>query len=152
MARQKKRRWSKRKRRWSKRKTKRGRKGKGKLFSSKFRRATLKLNRMSAEKRRVAALTASNSFIRDVSNAMAKLRTRPHLVKGSHKKILKRHRKKLQALVNPKVSIVRKRLILNQKGGIISALIPIIVAAIGATGTAAAGIGGAAVHAAISKS
>ena len=132
--------------------SKRRNKGKSKLFSSKFKQAALKLNGMSAERRRLATVSASNSFIRDVSSAMSKLRKRPHLVKSAHQKVLRKHRKKLQQLVNPKVSIAKKRLILTQKGGIIPALIPVIVAAIGALGTATAGIGGAAVHAAISKS
>ena len=112
-----------------------------------------KLNRMSPAKRRLATIGASNVFIRDVSNAVKKIRTRPHLVKGAkHRQVLKKHRNKLRRLVNPRVSINKKRRILTQVGGIVPLLIPVIVAAIGAAGTTAAGIGGAAVHAAISKS
>ena len=119
-----------RSKRRSKKKTKRRSKGKSQLFSSKFKRAALKLNRMSAERRRLAAVSASNSFIRDVSSAMSKLRNRPHLVNASHQKVLWKHRKKLQRLVNPKVSITKKRLILSQKGGFLSLLVPIIATVI----------------------
>ena len=121
------------------------------MFSNKFKRAMFTLKKLTPEKRRLATIGASNLFIRDVSSALKKIRSRPHLVKGKHRKVLKKHRDKLRRLVNAKVSINKKRSILTQKGGIVPVLIPIICAAIGAAGTTAAGIGGAAVHAAISK-
>ena len=135
----------------SKRSRKRAKGKKSSLFSNKFKRAMNTLKGLSPEKRRLATIGASNVFIRDVSSALKKIRTRPHLVKASHQKVLKKHRNKLRNLVNAKVSINKKRSILTQKGGIVPLLIPVICAAIGAAGTTAAGVGGAAVHAAISK-
>ena len=146
-----------RKRRQPKRRKRKGKKRrqikKSNLFSKKFKHAMFKLNRLSPEKRRLATIGASNVFIRDITSALKKIRKRPHLVKGAkHRKVLKKHRKKLRRLVNPKLSINKKRHILTQVGGIVPFLIPVLVASIGAAGTAAAGIGGAAVHAAVSKS
>lgn len=124
---------------------------KSSMFSNRFKRAMFTLKRLPPEKRRLATIGASNVFIRDVSNALKKIRSRPHLVKGKFRQVLQKHRNKLRRLVSPKVSINKKRSILTQKGGIVPALIPVVCAAIAAAGTTAAGVGGAAVHAAISK-
>ncbi len=113
----------------------------------KFLNAVSRLKRMKPLKQRAAAVGASNAFIRDVSGFFKRIRKQGHLVRPSHRKILRRHRKKLQKLVQAKTPINTKRLILSQKGGILPALIPIIVALIGAGGTVA----GAATTAAILK-
>ena len=113
----------------------------------KFAKAMSQLKRMKAAKQRSSVVGSSNEFIRDVSNFMSRVRKQPHLVKASHRNILKRHSKKLRKLVHAKTSINSKRLILSQKGGIIPALIPVICALIGAGG----GIAGAATSAAIIK-
>ena len=113
--------------------------------NKRFAQAISVLKRMKAKNQRAAAVGASNAFIRDVSGFLTKIRNRPELVKASHKKILQRHQKKLQKLVHAKTHVDMKRLILSQKGGILPALIPIIVALIGAGG----GIGAAATSAAI---
>ena len=116
--------------------------------SRRFAKAISALRRMKAKNRRAAALSASNDFIRDISRFLIKIRKRPDLVKASHKKILKRNREKLRKLVYAKTPINMKRLILAQKGGFLSVLVPIIVAIISAAG----GIGAAATSAAILKS
>ena len=113
----------------------------------KFATAMSQLKRMKPAKQRSSVVGASNEFIRDVSNFMTRVRKQPHLVKASHRNILKRHSEKLRKLVHAKTSMNNKRLILSQKGGIIPALIPVICALIGAGG----GIAGAATSAAIIK-
>ena len=123
------------------------RKGKKIIVKKKFMRAITQLRRMKPKRQRSSVVGASNEFIRDVSGIMNKMRHRPDLVKSSHRKILKRHSKKLRSLIHAKTPINKKRLILVQRGGIFPALIPVIVALIGAAG----GIGGAATSAAILK-
>ena len=114
----------------------------------KFADAIKRLKRMKTSNQRAAALGASNEFIRDVSAFMSKLRKQPDLVKGSHRNVLKRHSLKLRKLIHAKTPLEKKRMILSQTGGILPALIPIIVAIIGAGG----GIASAATSAAIIKS
>lgn len=113
----------------------------------KFAKAIVTLRRMKPTKQRTAVIAASNEFIRDISGFLNKIRRSPHLVKASHRRILKKHQKKLQKLVHAKTPIATKRLILSQKGGIIPFLIPVIVALLGAGGS----IAGAATSAAILK-
>ena len=113
----------------------------------KFANAISRLKQMKPMKQRAAAVGASNEFIRDMSSFFSKIRKRPDLLKAKHRRILRRYRKKMKKLVHAKTPIHSKRLILSQKGGIIPALIPIIVAAIGAGGSVAA----AATHAAVSR-
>ena len=113
----------------------------------KFATAIKKLKQMKAAKQRSSVIGASNEFIRDVSNFMTKIRKHPQTVKASHRKILKRHSKKLRKLIHAKTPIESKRMILSQTGGILPALIPVICALIGAGG----GIAGAATSAAIIK-
>ena len=126
---------------------------KGRRYSKKvkvkkqFKNAMTRLRRMTPLKQRTAVVGASNQFIRDVSGFLSKIRKKGHLLKPSHRNILKRHKKKLRKLVNAKTPIHMKRLILSQKGGIAPLLIPIIVAAIGAGG----GVAASATHAAIMK-
>ena len=125
----------------------RKRKGKKISVKKKFAQAVSHLRGMKAKKQRSAVVGSSNEFIRDVSGFVNKLRTRPDLVSSKHRRVLKKHRRKLQKLAHAKTPINRKRLILVQKGGIFPALIPIFVALIGAGG----GIGAAATSAAILK-
>lgn len=114
----------------------------------KFIKAMKSLQDMPKRKQRIAAVNASNEFIRDVGRFMKKIQKRPGLVmKAAHRKILQRNKKKLRKLIHAKTPVTEKRLILAQKGGIIPALIPIVCAIIGAAGT----IGASATHAAISK-
>ena len=140
------------------RKKSRGRKGRRKKRSGgkkrqtrkvavkrQFKQALARLRRMTPVKQREAILGSSSRFINDITNFMKKIRHKAHLVKPSHRRILKRHKKKLQKLVHPKTTVRRKRLILSQKGGFISILLPIIVALIGAGGSIGAGAVGAAI-------
>lgn len=112
----------------------------------KFKNAMFKLRHMSKKKQQNVVAGASKEFIKDISKHLSKIRSKPHLVKNSkHRKQLKRHRAKLQRLVNPQVSLDKKRKILLMKGGIIPFLIPIICASIGAAGTVGAAAAGAAI-------
>ena len=114
----------------------------------KLRNAISRLKTMTARQKRTAALGASNEFLRDISRFFSKLRKRPDLVtKSKHRRILKRHKSKLQKLVHAKTTMNDKRRILAQKGGILPALIPVVVAGIGALG----GVAASATHAAVSK-
>ena len=122
--------------------------GKKIAVKKQFAKAMYKLRRMKAKNQRAAAIGASNEFIRDISGFFKKIRSQPHLVKPAHRRILKKHQKKLRKLVHAKTPIHRKKFILSQKGGILPALIPVICALIGAGG----GIAGAATSAAIIKS
>ena len=121
------------------------RKGRKVKVKQRFRNAIKQLHRMNPVKQRVKVVGASNAFIRDVSNFLKKIKRKAHLVQPSHRRVLKKHRKKLKKLVNPKTSIDMKRMILSQKGGIVPALIPIFVALIGAGGTVAASAASAAI-------
>lgn len=112
-----------------------------------FHAAIKRLHRMKPKQRGRVIAGASNQFIRDFSNAMKKIRTRPNLVNARHTKTLQRHRRKLRKLVHSKTPIHVKRRLLTQKGGFLisSILVPIISAAIGLAGTVAGSAAGAAV-------
>ena len=122
--------------------------GKKLKVKEKFAKAVSRLRRLRPSQQRALVSGASNEFIRDVSGFLRKIRKKSHMIKTSHRNVLWRHRNKLRKLIQAKTPINRKRAILIQKGGIIPALIPIIVALIGAGG----GIAGAATSAAILKS
>ena len=140
----------KRTRKAKKRKPKKSKKAHGKRpqFKNKFKKAVFRLHRMTPLTQRTKVVGASDEFIRDISGFMSKIRKRPDLVKASHRKTLQKHKTALKKLIHAKTPIGAKRLILSQKGGIIPALIPIIAAIIGTTGS----VGASAVHAAIVKS
>ena len=114
----------------------------------KFKNAMFKLRRMGKKKQQNVIAGASREFIKDISAYLSKIRRQPQLVKKfKHRRQLKKYRGKLRRLVNPQVSLEKKRNILLMKGGIAPFLIPIICASIGAAGT----IGAAATGAAIAK-
>ena len=116
-------------------------------IKSKFADAVKRLKRMSQSRQKSSILRASDEFIRDMCSFIQQLKHRPDLVKSSHRKTLKRHRKKLRKLIHAKTPILEKRVMLTQRGGFFPFLIPIIVASI----TGAASIGAAATSAAIIK-
>ena len=142
-----KKRYSKKKKYGKRRKytSKKRRHSKGKKSSKKlavkrqFRKAMSQLNQMTPVKQRAAVWGASNKFIHDMSRFLNKIRNKGNLLRANQRRILKKHRKKLKKLVKAKTPVDTKRLILSQKGGIIPALIPIIVALIGAGGSIATG-------------
>ena len=114
----------------------------------KFKNAMFKLRRMGKKKQQNVIAGASREFIKDISAHLSKIRRQPKLVKKiKHRRQLKKYRGKLRRLVNPQVSLEKKRNILLMKGGIAPFLIPIICASIGAAGT----VGAAATGAAIAK-
>ena len=121
-----------------------------KLFVKKqFKSAMTQLRRMSPAKQKAAMVGASDKFIKDISQFVKRIRKKPHLVKPSHQKLLKRYKHKLRSLVHAKTPVNKKRLILYQHvgGQLIAVLVPIICAIVGAGGT----IGGSAVAAKIMK-
>jgi len=115
----------------------------------KFVKALQHLRRMKPEQQRLRTAMASKDFIKDVTDIMKRMRTKPHLVKSKkQKRYLQKHKKSLRRLVRKGSSVNQQRKILLQRGGILPFLIPIILAAVGATGS----IGASAVGAAIMKS
>lgn len=133
----------------AKRRRKRGKKSSKVNVKPKFKQAMFKIRRMSKQGQRKIVAQASPQFVKDVGIFLSKIRNRPHLIKNAkHRRQLKRHGTKLRRLVNPHVSVEKKRRILLMKGGIIPFLVPIICASIGAAGT----VGAAATSAAIMKS
>ena len=115
--------------------------------NKRFHQAIKRLHRMNPKRRNAVIAGSSNQFIRDFSNVMQKIRKQPHLVAAKHKKKLQRHKRKLRQIVNSGTPIHVKRRLLTQKGGFIisSILVPLIAAAIGAAGTVAGSAVGAAV-------
>ena len=113
----------------------------------KFHEAIKRLHRMKPKSRNAAIAGSSNQFIRDFSNVMQKIRKHPQLVSAKHKNKLRRHKRKLRQIVNSRTPIHVKRRLLTQKGGFIisSILVPLIAAAIGAVGSVAGSAVGAAV-------
>lgn len=71
---------------------------------------------------------ANDAFIRQMCTHVKKLRYKK--LNGNQMKTLKRHRTKLQTLVNPQVSISKKRQLLSQRGGFISMLAPLLLNAV----------------------
>ena len=133
----------------AKRRSRRSKKSSKVYVKSKFKKAMFKLRRMSKQRQRKIVAQASPEFIKDVGIFLSKIRTEPHLIRNAkHRRQLKRQRSKLLRLVNPHVSVEKKRRILLMRGGIVPFLIPIICAGIGAAGT----VGAAATSAAIMKS
>ena len=132
----------------AKRKILKNRKGNKIIVKRKFYNAMQILRHLKPKEQRLRTKKASKEFIQDISNVMAKLRKKPHLVSHHHKKTILKYKKPLQRLVKKSSSLKSKRNVLLQRGGIIPFLIPIICASIGAAGT----IGASAVGAAIMKS
>lgn len=100
---------------------------------------------MTPVKQRATVLSASDRFIHDFTKFLRNIRNKGHLMKPSHRRILKKHRNKLRKLVKANTPMNMKRLILTQKGGIVPFLIPLAVAMIGAAGTVGASAAGAAI-------
>lgn len=102
--------------------------------SSRFSNAIQSLRRMKASQRCQAIRLANDKFIRDVVCHVKKLRNKK--VSPKNKKLLKRHAKRLRFIVNPKISLQRKRKVLSQKGGFIGpllgALLPVVTSVAGA--------------------
>ena len=123
--------------------------------SKNFYHAMQTLKRMKGKRRVKALNNANDNFIKDLSSTLSKVRHQPPNILHTNPNLLRRiqfQRQALQRFSNKSTSMKAKRKMVKQKGGIIPALIPIIAAGIGALGAVGSGVGGAAVHAAISKS
>lgn len=108
------------KRRMAKRKSGKRKSSKTQKFSS----AIQSLRRMKASERCNAIRFANDKFIRDIVSHVKKLRNKK--VSPQVRKKMKNHSKYLRFIVNPKVSIQRKRKALSQKGGFLPALLPML--------------------------
>ena len=97
--------------------------------SSKFSSAIQALRRMKANQRYNAIRHANDKFIHEIISHVRKLRTKKLAPK--QRKLLKRFATKLRFLINPKVSLQRKRSTLTQKGGFLPALLPLLGGLIG---------------------
>lgn len=93
-------------------------------FHGKFDKAINQLRRMSPGKRRAAMSVANNSFIRQLSSRVRRLRHS----KVSPKKVkrIRHYSHPLQQLANNKVSFASKRKILSQRGGFLPFLLPLL--------------------------
>lgn len=114
---------------------------------TKLTKALHRLCKLPREEQRRQLQLANEKFVNDLSSATRKLRYARLKLSPSMRKKLKQHRKALHTFMNGRVSAQRRKQVLTQRGGIAPFLVPIIVAALGATGS----IGAAATHAAISR-
>jgi hypothetical protein len=97
--------------------------------SQKFSSAIQALRRMKANQRYNAIRHANDKFICEIISHVRKLRTKKLAPK--QRKLLKRYATKLRFISNPKVTLQRKRETLTQKGGFLSAILPMIAPAVG---------------------
>ena len=105
-----------------------------------FRRALLRLKKLKGHHQSQAIGMANDTFIRQMCQGVKKLRYSKKVNRQSARR-LKRHRANLRQLVSPRLSVQKKRKLLSQRGGIIPAIIPLLLSAIGPI---AGGIAGAA--------
>lgn len=92
--------------------------------SSKFSKTIQTLRKMNTADRCKAIRFANDKFIRDMVTHVKKLRNKK--VSPQTRKLLRKHRKRLRFIANPKVSMQRKRKALSQKGGFVGALLPLL--------------------------
>ena len=92
--------------------------------SSKFSEAIQALHRMNANQRYNAIRHANDKFIRDIISHVRRLRTKR--LSAKQRKSLKRYAAKLRLISNPKVKLQNKRKALTQKGGFLSAILPML--------------------------
>ena len=94
---------------------KRGGKRTKKSSNSKFLTALNRLKKLKKHERRQAMSMANDSFIRQFCSKVKSLKHAK--VSAKTQKALRRHKKKLQKLMNTRTSISQKRAILSQRGG-----------------------------------
>ena len=97
--------------------------------NAKFRSALLQLKRLKPHHQCEAMKMANNGFIRQMCTHVKKLRRAK--LNGKQINSLKRHRNKLRALTNARVSLARKRKLLSQRGGFLPLLIPLLGSIVG---------------------
>ena len=86
-----------------------------------------KLVRLNGKKRQQALQQANDVFIRKVSSAVKAIRRKP--VSNKIRAKLRRHRKALHALADPRLSLQSKRrVIVRQKGGFFGAVLASLAA------------------------
>lgn len=83
------------------------------------------LKRMKGTQRSQAIASANANFIKQFSNAVRK--SRHNRVSNKVASALKAKRKQVRAIANPRVAISRKRKLLSQKGGALSAVLPLVL-------------------------
>ena len=107
-----------------------------------FRRALLRLKNLKGRHQSQAIGMANDTFIRQMCQGVKKLRYNKKVNRQSARR-LQRHRANLRQLVSPSLSVHKKRKLLSQRGGILPALIPLLLSAVGPV---AGGIVGAAAN------
>ena len=107
-----------------------------------FRRALLRLKNLKGRHQSQAIGMANDTFIRQMCQGVKKLRYNKKVNRQSARR-LQRHRANLRQLVSPRLSVHKKRKLLSQRGGILPALIPLLLSAVGPV---AGGIVGAAAN------
>ena len=91
---------------------------------NKFHKALCVLKSMKHSDRCKALSCANSNFIRKFSTTLRKLKYRN--ISAKQRKRLKPYKKELRTIASPKVSAIRKRKILSQRGaGFLSALLPL---------------------------
>ena len=109
--------------------------------------ALKKLSKLHVSEQQRQLRFANQKFINDLCAATRKVRYAKVKLSPSLGKKLKRQQQHLRSLASRRTSVKKKRQLLTQRNGIVLAMIPIIVAALGATDSIAA----AATHATISR-
>ena len=95
----------------------------------KFHKALCVLKSMKHSDRCKALSCANNNFIRKFSTTLRKLKYRN--ISAKQRKRLNPYKKELRKIASPKVSAIRKRKILSQKGaGFLGALLPLAVSVV----------------------
>ena len=107
-----------------------------------FHRALLRLKKLKGRQQSQAIGMANDTFIRQMCQGVKKLRYSKKVNRQSARR-LHRHRANLRQLVSPRLSVHKKRKLLSQRGGILPALVPLLLSAIGPV---AGGIVGAAAN------
>ena len=97
--------------------------------SSKFSEAIRALQRMKGNQRYNAIRHANDKFIREIVSHVRSLRT--NKLSPQQRKLLKRHTTKLRFISNPKITLQRKRKNVSQKGGFLSAILPMLAPVVG---------------------
>jgi hypothetical protein len=82
--------------------------------SSSFEKALLRLKKLKSSDQHHAMSMANNAFIRQFCK---RLKTLKHAkLSPKNRRVLKKHKKQLRQLINPRIGISKRRQLLSQKG------------------------------------
>ena len=94
-----------------------------------FRCALMRLKKLKGPHQSQAIGMANDAFIRQMCQGVKKLRYSKNVNQQCARQ-LHRHRGKLRQLVSPRLSLVKKRKLLSQRGGFLPAIIPFLLKAL----------------------